>query len=133
MLPAGPTPATPSELLGSGRLNDVLTRLSAGGDLLLLDAPPIGDMADAPVLATKVDGRSPVPSALVYEPELDALLQWLPLDLSLPALAEPPGELASELRRHGVEIPGDEPAMLSYRPRRRAVLRLVVQPGGKNF
>jgi hypothetical protein len=74
-------------------------------------------------LAAKVDGRSPVAHALTYEPELGALLQWLPLDLSLPALAERPQELARALRRHRIEAPVGEPALLSYRPRRRAVLR----------
>jgi capsular exopolysaccharide synthesis family protein len=55
ILPAGPSPATPSEMLGSTRLNDLLTRLAGTGDLLILDAPPVGAVADTPVLATKVD------------------------------------------------------------------------------
>ena len=75
-------------------------------------------------LAAKVHGRSPALHPLRYEPELDALVQWLPLDLSLPALAERPRELALALRREGLDVPAEEPALLSYRPRRRAVLRL---------
>jgi non-specific protein-tyrosine kinase len=55
-LPAGPPPATPSELLGSTRLDDVLKSLAERAELLLIDAPPIGEVADTPVLATKVDG-----------------------------------------------------------------------------
>ena len=59
-------------------------------------------------------------------PELDALVQWLPLDLELPALAEPPTRLIDELEAAGVSsatVDGD-PALLAYKPRRRAVLRV---------
>jgi ATP-binding cassette subfamily B protein len=75
-------------------------------------------------LARRVDGRSPAPMPLHYEPELDALIQWYPLDLELPALAEPPARLLAELEAAGVSLGdiGGEPATLSYRPRRRAVL-----------
>jgi non-specific protein-tyrosine kinase len=56
LLPAGPTPAIPAELLGTARLEAVLSHLTATADLVLLDAPPIGELADTPVLATKVAG-----------------------------------------------------------------------------
>ena len=55
LLAAGPAPLTTSELLGSARLDDVLARLQQDADLLILDAPPVGEIADAAVLATKVD------------------------------------------------------------------------------
>jgi hypothetical protein len=75
-------------------------------------------------LARLVDGRSPAPTPLHYEPELDALIQWYPLDLDLPALAEPPERLLDELDAAGVSVsPVDgDPAVLAYKPRRRAVL-----------
>ena len=77
-------------------------------------------------LAETVDGRSPVTRPLFYEPALGALVQWLPLDLSLPGLVEPPSRLRARLRASGVGVApsGAEPALLAYRPRRRAVLRL---------
>jgi hypothetical protein len=77
-------------------------------------------------LARLVDGRAPAPMPLHYEPELDALIQWYPLDLELPALAEPPTRLLHELEVAGVSLGdvGDEPARLAYMPRRRAVLRV---------
>jgi hypothetical protein len=77
-------------------------------------------------LARLVDGRSPAPMPLHYEPELDALIQWYPLDLELPALAEPPTRLLDELEAAGVSLGevGGDPATLGYRPRRRAVLRV---------
>jgi len=77
-------------------------------------------------LARLVDGRSPAPMPLHYEPELDALLHWFPLDLELPALAQPPGRLLDELRAAGAALrdaDGDA-ATLAYKPRRRAVLRI---------
>jgi len=77
-------------------------------------------------LARLVDGRSPAPMPLYYEPEIEALIQWYPLDLDLPTLAEPPSRLLDELDAAGVSlgaVDGD-PDTLAYKPRRRAVLRL---------
>jgi hypothetical protein len=76
-------------------------------------------------LAREVNGRSPAELPLVYEPALGALVQWLPLDLSLPALGEPPERLRPRLREGGVPIEGDEPSsLLAYKARRRAVVRV---------
>jgi ATP-binding cassette, subfamily B, bacterial len=77
-------------------------------------------------LARLVDGRSPAPMPLHYVPDLDVLIQWFPLDLDLPALAEPPARLLDELEAAGVRFRGidGDPAMLAYKPRRRAVLRI---------
>jgi hypothetical protein len=77
-------------------------------------------------LARKVDGRTPARTPLAYDTDLQALIQWLPLDLTLPALAEEPAELRRVLRTAGVEIAAgdDEPAILAYKARRRAVLRV---------
>ncbi len=77
-------------------------------------------------LAGKVDGRSPAVTPLAYEPELDAMIQWLPLDLWLPALAKPPEELAERLTAAGANLAVDvgRTHLLGYKPRRRAVLRL---------
>jgi hypothetical protein len=77
-------------------------------------------------LACLVVGRSPAPMPLHYDPELDALIQWYPLDLELPALAEPPTRLVDELEAAGVNLGevGGDPVTLGYRPRRRAVLRV---------
>ena len=52
-------------------------------------------------LARLVAGRSPTPNPLVYDAELDALVQWLPLDLALPALAEPPESLREAILAAG--------------------------------
>ncbi|MGH2997191.1 MAG: hypothetical protein ACRDM9_12825, partial [Gaiellaceae bacterium] len=77
-------------------------------------------------LARKVDGRAPALTPLAYDAELGALIQWLPLDLTMPALAEESAELRSLLQAAGVEIAesGDGPGILAYKARRRAVLGL---------
>jgi hypothetical protein len=77
-------------------------------------------------LARKLRRRSPASRPLAHEPDLGALVQWLPLDLRLPALAAPPAELLRRLSAAGVSVPRDagEPALLGYKPRRRAVTRL---------
>jgi Phosphotransferase enzyme family len=77
-------------------------------------------------LARAVNGRSPSPAPLSYDPDLRAMIQWLPLDISLPALARPVPALRERLRSAGltVAVDGREPGLLAYKPRRRAVLRL---------
>jgi energy-coupling factor transporter ATP-binding protein EcfA2 len=77
-------------------------------------------------LAELVDGRSPALRPLNFEPELHALIQWLPLDISMPALAQHPLQLRTTLQRAGVSIAsdGDWVKLLAYKPGRRAVLRL---------
>ncbi|MFL5819902.1 MAG: aminoglycoside phosphotransferase family protein [Solirubrobacteraceae bacterium] len=68
--------------------------------------------------------RHAVARPLRYDAELEALVQWLPLDIWLPALAEPSAKLAQALRRQGLELtePAPTPVRLSYKPRRRATL-----------
>ena len=73
-------------------------------------------------LAAKVGDRAPGPQPLAFVPELSTLVQWLPLDVWLPALAEPPVELAA---RAGVMVDeAPECHLVAYKPRRRAVLRV---------
>ncbi|MDX6573515.1 MAG: hypothetical protein QOC86_2671 [Gaiellales bacterium] len=73
-----------------------------------------------------VAGRAPAARPLLYDTEARALVQWLPFDLDMPALAEPASALRERLVACGVEIPPDraELTMLQYRPRRRVALRL---------
>ncbi|MFH5810789.1 CpsD/CapB family tyrosine-protein kinase [Companilactobacillus sp. FL22-1] len=56
VITSGPIPPNPSELLGSMRTKDLLTRLSDRFGLLILDAPPANSVTDAQVLAAQVDG-----------------------------------------------------------------------------
>jgi ATP-binding cassette subfamily B protein len=101
-----------------GRRHDA-TAMIASGDYLERRAAKPENRA----LAQLVDGRAPS-RPLVFDPDLRCLIQWYPLDLSLPALAEPPDGLCRRLQSVGVSIAlnGKEPARLAYKPRRRAVL-----------
>jgi capsular exopolysaccharide synthesis family protein len=56
LLPSGPIPPNPSELLGHPRMREVLRKLLETYDHVIVDTPPIGAVTDAAVLATIVDG-----------------------------------------------------------------------------
>lgn len=76
-------------------------------------------------LMARAAGRVPAPEPLSYEEEVGALLQWLPLDVRLKLLIESGSELAARLGEVGLVVePGEEPVLLRYWPRRRAVIRL---------
>lgn len=76
-------------------------------------------------LVRKVVGRTPVRTPLAYEPTVNALIQWSPLDVELPALAEPPETLRHELVQAGLELAdGDLPRLVKHKPLNRAVMRL---------
>lgn len=56
VLPSGPLPSHPSELLSSKRCSEVLAVLLAEAEFVLLDGPPVLPVTDAIVLAGLVDG-----------------------------------------------------------------------------
>ena len=56
VLPAGPVPKHPDELLGSVNMKRLLATLKTQFDVILIDAPPILPVADARILASLVDG-----------------------------------------------------------------------------
>jgi len=56
IIPGGPIPPNPSELLGSSRMAGVLEQVKDMADIVLVDSPPILMVADAPMLAVQVDG-----------------------------------------------------------------------------
>jgi capsular exopolysaccharide synthesis family protein len=56
VLPSGPTPPNPSELLGSQQMVDLLTTLANHYDVVVVDAPPLLPVTDAAVLAAAADG-----------------------------------------------------------------------------
>lgn len=63
LLASGELPPSPSDLLGSQRMDRVLETLKQRADMVLLDAPPVIAVSDAAILATKVDGVLLVVSA----------------------------------------------------------------------
>jgi non-specific protein-tyrosine kinase len=56
VLPSGPTPPNPSELLGSQGMADLIAALEQRADIVLVDAPPLLPVTDAAVLAKICDG-----------------------------------------------------------------------------
>jgi capsular exopolysaccharide synthesis family protein len=56
VLPAGPIPPNPSEILGSRKMGDLITRLRGEYDRILIDSPPLSAVTDATVLAPQADG-----------------------------------------------------------------------------
>ena len=63
VLTSGPTPANPLEALGSRRFDHILALARAQADFVLVDTPPAGALADAAVLAPRLDGMLLVVSA----------------------------------------------------------------------
>jgi len=63
LLPSGPLPPNPADLLGSRRMEEVIAALRTRADMVLFDAPPVVAVTDAAVLGTKVDGVLLVVSA----------------------------------------------------------------------
>lgn len=55
VLTSGPIPPNPLELLASRRMQELLAGLSERADMVLVDAPPVVAVADAAILASKVD------------------------------------------------------------------------------
>jgi capsular exopolysaccharide synthesis family protein len=56
LVPSGPIPPNPSELLDSKRMEAVLAEIKEEADLVILDSPPVLAVTDAAALGPKVDG-----------------------------------------------------------------------------
>jgi succinoglycan biosynthesis transport protein ExoP len=87
ILPAGPIPPNPAELLASGVFDSLLSELSSQFDLILLDSPPAMLVADASILSVKVD-------------EVIAVVKWGSTKRSAVT------RLFETLRRNGAKILG---------------------------
>jgi len=55
ILPSGPIPPNPSELLAGARASEVFSELKRRSDIVLVDSPPVIPITDASVLASRVD------------------------------------------------------------------------------
>ncbi|MBO8157751.1 MAG: CpsD/CapB family tyrosine-protein kinase [Bacillaceae bacterium] len=56
ILPSGPIPPNPAELLGSNAMKGLMEYLSQEYDIILFDVPPVLAVTDAQVLANECDG-----------------------------------------------------------------------------
>lgn len=55
ILTSGPKPPNPSEMLGSKRMDQVMTILAEQYDYIIYDLPPVSNITDAQILAAKAD------------------------------------------------------------------------------
>jgi len=56
VVPTGPRPPNPADLLASDRFTNLLAKLQAAFDVVFIDAPPVTVAADTSILAPLVDG-----------------------------------------------------------------------------
>lgn len=56
LLASGPVPPNPSEMLASNAFNALLQQLTGRADYIVIDSPPVVAVADASIIAAKVDG-----------------------------------------------------------------------------
>lgn len=56
LLPSGPIPPNPAELLASARFKEILDEAAQRFDHIIIDSPPVLGLADAPMLASSTEG-----------------------------------------------------------------------------
>jgi succinoglycan biosynthesis transport protein ExoP len=56
IVPSGPIPPNPAELLQSERMEEVLKQLKESADVIIIDTPPVLAVADASILGANADG-----------------------------------------------------------------------------
>lgn len=56
VLTSGPKPPNPSELIGTARMESLITTVASEYDTVIIDAPPVLPVTDAAVLSRLVDG-----------------------------------------------------------------------------
>jgi succinoglycan biosynthesis transport protein ExoP len=56
LLPCGPIPPNPAELISSARMKDLLKLMAGRYDHILIDSPPLINVTDPVILSTLVDG-----------------------------------------------------------------------------
>ena len=56
LLPCGPIPPNPAELISSDRMKEMLAKLGEQYDHILIDSPPLANVTDGVILSTLVEG-----------------------------------------------------------------------------
>ena len=56
VIPTGPLPPNPSELLSSSQMESLFEELKSHCDILIVDTPPVSLVTDAAILSRYVDG-----------------------------------------------------------------------------
>jgi capsular exopolysaccharide synthesis family protein len=79
LLPSGPTPPNPSELLGSAQMREVMSKLWHQFSYVIIDTPPVNAVTDASILAASANatiliveqGRTSYPALMHAKQMLD--------------------------------------------------------------
>lgn len=69
VLPSGPIPPNPSEIIGSEKMTAILKEAGQSYDYVLIDLPPVLPVTDAAIMSAKVDGLILVVSSGDISPE----------------------------------------------------------------
>lgn len=56
LLPSGPLPPVPADLISSRKMAEAILALQPRADIVLFDAPPVVAVTDAALLASHLDG-----------------------------------------------------------------------------
>lgn len=56
VIPSGPIPPNPAEILSSNKMQQLLDKLKGEYDTIIIDTPPVGQVTDAAILAGSTDG-----------------------------------------------------------------------------
>lgn len=73
LIPSGPIPPNPAELLGSQKFKNFLNLISQSYDYIIIDTPPCGSLTDAAIIGRIVDGVILVAAA--GEVQIEAIQQ----------------------------------------------------------
>src|SRR3990172_8228905 len=56
ILPSGPLPPIPADLISSRKMDEAIAALKPRADIILFDAPPVVSVTDVALLASRLDG-----------------------------------------------------------------------------
>ncbi|WP_029231647.1 CpsD/CapB family tyrosine-protein kinase [Butyrivibrio sp. VCB2006] len=56
IIPAGPLSSSPTELIASGKFEEMLKKLRDEYDVIIIDSPPLASVGDAAIIGSFVDG-----------------------------------------------------------------------------
>lgn len=103
----------------AGRSTAAVVTVSARRDMAKLSRG-----AQLVALSELVRGRTLTPTAVTFLKGIEALVEWFPLNRLIPGLALAPSMLGEHIGAapHG-SAPAPEPAVLTYKPERRATCR----------
>lgn len=127
VLPTGPVPPNPADLLASAGMTEVLQTLAEQNDYVLVDTPPLLPVTDAAVLAASVAGALVVTAAgKSHSNELrDALAVLDRADAHVLGIAI--GMVKAPARRYGYSYGSEAPEFLQDTPQPTRGVRVADQ------